>query len=49
MSSKKEAGDWGLLTLPKEMTNTISKANGCYANEKNTYHFEKDELLFFKN
>ncbi len=31
------------------MTNTISKVNECYANEKNTYHFEKDELLLLKN
>lgn len=49
ISSKQEAGKWGLLTLPKEMTNTIKKVIESYANEKNTYDFEKDELFLLKD
>lgn len=49
ISSKQEAGEWGLLTLPKEMTNTVKKVIECYANEKNTSHFEKNELLILKD
>ena len=49
ISSKKEAGEWGLLTLPKEMSNTIQKVNECYADEKYINHFKKEELLLLKN
>jgi predicted nucleotidyltransferase len=49
ISSKQEAGDWGLLKLPKKMTNMIKKVIACYANEKDDYDFEKDELLLLKD
>jgi predicted nucleotidyltransferase len=49
ISSKQEAGEWGLLILPKNMTNTIKKVITCYANEIDAYHFEKEELFLVKD
>lgn len=49
ISSKLEAGNWGLLTFPKEMSMTINKVMGCYLSEKVTCDFEKDELVLIKN
>lgn len=49
ISSKQEAGSWGLSTFPKEMSITIKKVVECYANDKDTFGFEKDELVLLKN
>ncbi len=49
ISSKQEAGNWGLSTFPKEMKNTVEKVVKCYSNDKDTYSFEKDELVLLKN
>lgn len=49
VSSKQEAGNWGLATFPKEMNITLKKVVECYANEKDTYGFEKDELFLVRN
>ena len=49
ISSKQEAGNWGLSTFPKEMKNTVKKVIECYSNEKDCYVFEKDELVLLKN
>ncbi|WP_281251926.1 aminoglycoside adenylyltransferase domain-containing protein [Virgibacillus ndiopensis] len=49
MSSKQEAGNWGLLSLPGEMNFVMHKVIRSYANEKEVYDFKKDELLLIKN
>ncbi|AMX85132.1 MULTISPECIES: aminoglycoside adenylyltransferase domain-containing protein [Geobacillus] len=49
ISSKLEAGNWALLTFPREIKNTIKKVVNSYANEHDTYDFERDELLILKN
>lgn len=49
ISSKQEAGNWGLASFPKEMSFTIQKVVNSYANEKDIYDFEKNELLSLKN
>lgn len=49
ISSKQEAGNWGLETLPPEFKITISKIVDCYSKKKGTNKFEKDELLLLKN
>jgi predicted nucleotidyltransferase len=49
ISSKQEAGNWGLSTLPKEMRITIKKVVDGYVNEKDTYDFKTDELILLRN
>jgi predicted nucleotidyltransferase len=49
ISSKLEAGNWGLVTFPKEMSMTINKVVKCYSSEADTCDFEKDELELIKN
>ncbi|MEH7237990.1 aminoglycoside adenylyltransferase domain-containing protein [Bacillus sp. JJ1562] len=49
ISSKLEAGNWGLAALPKEMGITVKKAVECYEKDKETDIFNKDELLLYKN
>ncbi|RCW76822.1 aminoglycoside adenylyltransferase domain-containing protein [Saliterribacillus persicus] len=49
ISSKLEAGNWGVLTFPKELSITIEKVVNCYSNCKDAYDFEKDELLLIRN
>lgn len=49
ISSKQEAGNWGLESLPKELSLTIQKVVNSYANEKDTFDFEKNGLLSLKN
>jgi predicted nucleotidyltransferase len=49
ISSKKEAGEWGLLHLPQEYHSTIGKVLDGYTNEKKEYSFEKNELLRLRN
>jgi predicted nucleotidyltransferase len=49
ISSKQEAGNWGLLTLPKELSITVNKVIGCYTSQKDAYEFENDELVMLRN
>ncbi|WP_100333600.1 aminoglycoside adenylyltransferase domain-containing protein [Bacillus alkalisoli] len=49
ISSKQEAGKWGLLTLPKEMSSTVKKVVDSYANDKDTYDFDRNELLLLRD
>ncbi|MFD0051663.1 aminoglycoside adenylyltransferase domain-containing protein [Actinomycetes bacterium NPDC127524] len=49
ISSKLEAGNWGVSTFPKELQNTVAKVVVCYSNNRDTYGFEKDELVMLKN
>lgn len=49
ISSKQEAGNWGLKNFPQELSNTISKVVDSYANGNGTNTFEKDELLLLRN
>ncbi|MCC3359240.1 aminoglycoside adenylyltransferase domain-containing protein [Bacillus sp. REN16] len=49
VSSKLEAGKWGLLTLPKEMGTTINKVVGCYVKNKEVDILEKEELWVLRN
>lgn len=49
ISSKQEAGNWGVTTFPKEMKNTVKKVIECYTYENDSYVFEKDELVLLKN
>ncbi|WP_223701175.1 aminoglycoside adenylyltransferase domain-containing protein [Sutcliffiella deserti] len=48
ISSKQEAGNWGVSAFPIEMKDTIEKVVKCYSTDKDTYGFEKDELEVLK-
>lgn len=45
ISSKQEAGQWGLRSLPKGMTATIQKVIDRYSGEESSDDFEQGELL----
>ena len=49
ISSKQEAGNWGLSSLPKEFGFTIQKVVNSYADENEIYDFEESELLALRN
>ncbi|MED1204315.1 aminoglycoside adenylyltransferase domain-containing protein [Heyndrickxia acidicola] len=49
ISSKQEAGNWGLTSLPTEMSHTLHKVIYNYSNKMDCYNFEKGEFLFIKN
>jgi len=49
ISSKQEAGNWGLSSFPKEFGFTIQKVINSYADEKELNGFEKSELFTLKN
>ena len=49
ISSKQEAGCWGLSAFPAELKNTVAKAVACYSDDKDNDCFEKEELILFKN
>ncbi|MBJ8056110.1 DUF4111 domain-containing protein [Bacillus cereus] len=49
ISSKQEAGNWGIASFPKEISFTIQKVVNSYTNEKDIYNFETDELLLLRN
>jgi hypothetical protein len=49
ISSKQEAGNWGLSSFPKEFGLTIQKVINSYADEKELNGFEKSELFTLKN
>ncbi|WP_025784364.1 aminoglycoside adenylyltransferase domain-containing protein [Sporosarcina sp. D27] len=49
ISSKQDAGDWGLKILPQDLRITVEKAINIYTDKKNNNSFDKEELHFFKN
>ncbi|OCA81718.1 hypothetical protein A8F94_22600 [Bacillus sp. FJAT-27225] len=49
ISSKQEAGNWALSSLPKEMHQTVKKLLYNYSNEKDYYSFESSELLLIRD
>ncbi|MFM1652091.1 DUF4111 domain-containing protein [Brevibacillus sp. B_LB10_24] len=49
ISSKREAGNWGLASLPKEMHGTIQKALKGYADRQEAVVFEVNELLSLRD
>jgi streptomycin 3"-adenylyltransferase len=49
ISSKQEAGNWGLTTLPNEFKLTIQKVVNRYLYEKQNYDFDKNELLILRD
>ncbi len=49
ISSKQEAGNWGLKTLPQGLRVTIRKVSYTYANKQDTCAFDKDELISLRN
>lgn len=49
ISSKLEAGNWGLKNLPKELRNTVRKVVESYSVETTSDHFNKEELISLRN
>ncbi|WP_349409943.1 aminoglycoside adenylyltransferase domain-containing protein [Pseudalkalibacillus sp. SCS-8] len=49
VASKQEAGEWGISTLPEELSSTIQKVLVGYRSEETSYNFDSEELLTFKN
>ena len=49
ISSKQEAGNWGLSSLPKEFNFTIQKVVNSYADENKFHDLEKSDLLAIRN
>ena len=49
ISSKQEAGEWGISTFPEEIGGTIRKVLDCYEKGRDLPLFEKEELLVVKN
>ncbi|MFK3959244.1 aminoglycoside adenylyltransferase domain-containing protein [Guptibacillus hwajinpoensis] len=47
ISSKKEAGNWGLASLPIELKFTVEKAIHCYADGVRPDGFKSEELMAF--
>lgn len=45
ISSKQEAGNWGIVALPLDVRYTIQKVLKCCESTKSKYDFEKKELL----
>ena len=49
ISSKQEAGNWGLTSLPDEMKGTMQKVVNSYQSEKGSYQFDETELIILRN
>ncbi|KIY22067.1 hypothetical protein UB32_10385 [Mesobacillus subterraneus] len=49
ISSKQEAGNWGLSSLPIEMFVSLQKVMYNYSHKQGTYQLEENELLFIRN
>ena len=49
ISSKQEAGNWGLTSLPDEMNGTMQKIINSYQSERGSYQFDKTELIILRN
>ncbi|MCA0174260.1 aminoglycoside adenylyltransferase domain-containing protein [Bacillus sp. RAR_GA_16] len=47
ISSKKEAGDWGITSLPREFRLTVEKAVHWNEDGESTYEFKQEELIAF--
>lgn len=49
ISSKIEAGYWGLKNLPKELGSTVRKVIESYVGEKTADFFNREELTSLRN
>jgi len=49
ISSKQEAGNWGISTFPEEFSITVKKVSEGYAGDKDSYDLEKDGLLLLRD
>lgn len=49
ISSKQEAGNWGLSSLPKEFNFIIQQVVNSYADENEIYDLKKSDLLALRN
>ncbi|WP_404458618.1 aminoglycoside adenylyltransferase domain-containing protein [Oceanobacillus kapialis] len=49
ISSKKEAGRWGVATLPDDMKDTVKKVLECYELNREDNEFEREELLLIRD
>lgn len=49
ISSKQEAGNWGISTFPEEFSITVKKVAECYAGYNHTYDLEKDKLVLLRD
>lgn len=49
ISSKEEAGIWGLKSLPEAMKQTLQKVVANYSAKDGTYEFERNELLTLRD
>ncbi|WP_369668752.1 aminoglycoside adenylyltransferase domain-containing protein [Thalassobacillus devorans] len=49
VTSKQEAGEWGIATFPEGLSNTIQKILDGYRSEEVSYKFDKKELFGLKD
>ncbi|XXM72346.1 aminoglycoside adenylyltransferase domain-containing protein [Lysinibacillus sphaericus] len=49
ISSKREAGNWGVVHLPVELKETVERVNECYSDKSGDRNFTKDELLIVRD
>jgi predicted nucleotidyltransferase len=49
ISSKREAGNWGVVNLPEELRETVKKVNQYYSDKSFVRNFTKEELLIVKD
>lgn len=49
ISSKVEAGNWGMKNLPENIAETVRKVNDSYQSENNSISFKKEELISLRN
>ncbi|MBH9966223.1 aminoglycoside adenylyltransferase domain-containing protein [[Bacillus] enclensis] len=49
ISSKQEAGEWGVINLPEEFRMTIKKVNDCYSGKNDDCTFTKEELVIIRD
>lgn len=49
ISSKQEAGNWGISNLPEELRLTIRKVNDCYSGKNDDCTFTKEELVIVRD
>ncbi|AST91899.1 MULTISPECIES: aminoglycoside adenylyltransferase domain-containing protein [Sutcliffiella] len=49
ISSKEEAGRWGMTILPEGLIPTVEKAAANYANDTEMYSFNREELIIIRD
>lgn len=49
ISTKQEAGEWGVGNLPEELRLTIRKVNDCYSGKNDDCTFTKEELVIVRD